>query len=241
MQHLNLRDFATGGRATPDELRQAQQKCQVAISDLVPQDMHQEVFILAKVQLPLFLWIGHKLRYWRRVSLYLEQGVRFVPISNPFVLISNPEGAVLRPDRAREYQRLHPEPEISTTQPEVTAAKKDKEAVVILDFLGRSQPGQLDKFNGEDGTKVTPTIKSRLVPKEDVQALVSTQQLREVLTDVLQYFYELQDKEVSRIHLGLVCPDVLAFFLGQQLNGWNLHLYEYYSDRGEYDYVFGLE
>lgn len=230
VHHLDLREFATGGRATPDDLRKARETCQTAIVDMVPKDTHQEVFVLAKVQLPLFLWIGHRLRYWRHVSLYLDRGVKFDPISNP-------EGTILRPEKKRAYQWIRPVSEVSTTAPDANSAK---EAVVILDFLGRSQPGQLDKFHGPDGTPVTPTIKTRLLPAGSVSPLVSAQQLREILTDVLQYFYELQDDGVSRIHVGLACPDVLAFFLGQQLNAWTLCLYEYYSDKGEYEYVFDL-
>lgn len=49
-------------------------------------------------------------------------------------------------------------------------------------------------------------------------------------------------RDVSTFHLLLSCPDVFAFFLGQQLNAFGtLKLYEHYTDGYErYEYAFEL-
>ena len=112
--------------------------------------------------------------------------------------------------------------------------------MVIIDFLARSQLSQIDQFHDKDQNPLHPKVRARMVPVGDVSPLASDHQLREVLTDVLQYLYELQNQGIQRFHLGLIGPDVLAFFLGQQLNAWTISLYEYYSDQSQYQYVFDL-
>lgn len=231
IDHLDLTEFAKGVRATPQGLQSAREKCLEELPGLVLGDTQQEVRILAQAQLPLLLWIGFKLRYLRRVTLYMASSTRFETIKGP-------AGQVFRPSPERQYQWLRPDP-VATTQPAGPPSPPD-DAVVIIDFLARSQLSQIDQFHDKDQNPLHPKVRARMVPVGDVSPLASDHQLREVLTDVLQYLYELQNQGIQRFHLGLIGPDVLAFFLGQQLNAWTISLYEYYSDQSQYQYVFDL-
>lgn len=228
---LDLTEFAKGGRADPDQLQAARNKATSSLSGLAfPGDIQARVDILAKAQLPLLLWLGFKLRYLRRVTMY-NDSVRGI---DPFEV---PAERVLQPEKGREYLRLHP---VAESQESAELLSHPNDALVIVDFLGRSQPEQLGRFQGKDQQPLRTKVSTRLVPIGEVQPLSSPQQLQEVITDVLQHLYALQGQGIDRFHLVLIGPDVLAFFLGQQLNAWTISLYEFYAEQRQYRYVFDL-
>lgn len=228
---LDLTEFAKGGRAEPDQLQAARDKATSSLSGLAfPGDIQARVDILAKAQLPLLLWLGFKLRYLSHVTMY-NDSVRGL---DPFEV---PAERVLQPEKGREYIRLHP---VAESQESAELLSHPNDALVIVDFLGRSQPDQLGRFQGKDQQPLRTKVSTRLVPIGEVQPLSSPQQLQEVITDVLQHLYALQGQGIDRFHLVLIGPDVLAFFLGQQLNAWTISLYEFYAEQRQYRYVFDL-
>jgi len=231
LEVLELTEFAKGGRADPEQLRHARAKATDNLPKLaLLQDSRAPVDILAKAQLPLLLWLGFKLRYLRRVTMFNDLPRGLVPFEGP------PE-PIHRPASERAYLRLQP---VSLVAETAESLLHPQEALVVIDFLGRSQPEQLDQFQDKEQQSLRTKVRTRLVPMGEVQPLSSNQQLYEVMTDVLQYLYQLQDQGIKRFHLAVIGPDVLAFFLGQQLNAWTISLYEFYADQSQYLYVFDL-
>jgi hypothetical protein len=125
--------------------------------------------------------------------------------------------------------------------PDIGTAKNETgQAVVIVDLLGKSTLAQLELFHARDGHKVESPDRYRLIRRSLKR--IEPAELVPILSDILELFRRLRvDRGIRRVHLGFAGPEVVAFFLGQQLNaqGVQITLYELYADR--YDAVFDLE
>lgn len=174
-----------------------------------------------KVKLSLAIWLGWELRYLRKITAGNLFGAEIR-------LFPGPEEPIRFDDRPR-FERLRLEPEWDAGQ------AADADAIVLVDLLGRTQPADLQAFVGDHGNVVTP-LAFRLLPASSRR--IEPEDVVPILTDVIELLGRLQERGVQRFHLGFVGPDVVAFFLGQQLNAWPVWLYEYYNQR--YEYVFDL-
>jgi hypothetical protein len=229
--HIDLRPFAPTGRATPEELRNARRR---ARQEIVVQHLRESVGrveLFTSAQLPFLIWLGWELRYLHAVTVYNYQGQeegrrRFAPFMGPAATLTFPDRGV--------FDRLTLDPALSTEK------NANAQAVVIVDLLGKSAPAQLDWFIARNRIFVETPDHHRLVRRS--RERIEPADLVPILSDILELFGQLRrDRGIRRVHLGFAGPDVVAFFLGQQLNaqGMQITLYELYADR--YDAVFDLE
>ncbi len=71
-------------------------------------------------------------------------------------------------------------------------------------------------------------------------AIIGPEHVLPILRDVVELFGRRRSVSVQRFHVGFTGPDVVAFFLGQQMNAWGeVHLYERYG--AKYEHVFQLD
>ena len=231
--HLDLRKFAQNRRAEPAEL--------VAARDEASRQIYQQhiaahtgpLDVIGKAQLPLLLWIGWQLRYVRNVTAWSDHGAEPTPFPGPQAPIVATPGRV--------YERLRVE-ELSAPLPSRNKSRlRPQEACVILDTSSCSRSEQLNQFyRSDDSPPLICARRYRLV--RPTAEPIQPADLIPVLTDVLQFLSELRQQGIARIHLGLACRAVVAFFLGQRLNSQVISLYEYYAgSQDRYRYVFDLE
>ena len=233
--HLDLRSFAMKGRAEPADLRSARDEAKRQIEQQGLASLTGPLDVLGKVQLPLMLWIGWQLRYVRKITAWSDHGAEPTPYQSP-------QGPIVAAP-GRLYEQLRVE--------EVTASRVGRgkaksrtlrdEACVIVDTSSSSRSGQLDAFyRSEDAHPICCARRFRLVRAS--AAPIQPSELPALLADVLQFLSELRQQGIGRIHLGLACRAVVAFFLGQRLNSQVISLYEYYAgSQDRYRYVFDLE
>lgn len=233
--HLDLRSFAMKGRAEPADLRSARNEAKRQIEQQGLASLTGPLDVLGKVQLPLMLWIGWQLRYVRKITAWSDHGAEPTPYQSP-------QGPIVAAP-GRLYEQLRVE--------EVTASRVGRgkakprtlrdEACVIVDTSSSSRSGQLDAFyRSEDAHPICCARRFRLVRAS--AAPIQPSELPALLADVLQFLSELRQQGIGRIHLGLACRAVVAFFLGQRLNSQVISLYEYFAgSQDRYRYVFDLE
>ena len=233
--HLDLRSFAMKGRAEPADLRSARDEAKRQIEQQGLASLTGPLDVLGKVQLPLMLWIGWQLRYVRKITAWSDHGVEPTPYQSP----QSPIVAV--PGRLFEQLRIEELPPSPGSRNKTKSRTLKEEACVIVDTSSSSRSGQLDAFyRSEDAPPLCCARRIRLVRAS--AAPIQPSELPALLADVLQFFSELRQQGIGRIHLGLACRAVVAFFLGQRLNSQVISLYEYFAgSQDRYRYVFDLE
>lgn len=227
--HLDLLGHASTGRASAEELRAARRAARKEIEARGVRSLAGEVMVFARAQLPLLIWLGWELRYLRTITAinFLPQtrdGRRFEPFEGP--------AGILAPRETGSFEVLRLSHDV---EPEHSVP----EAVVIVDLIDKSTPDQLHRFQDKSGAELPCRDGYRLVRK--AREAIRPADVVPILRDVLELLRQLRERGVRHIHLAFAGPDVMAFFLGQQLNaqGVRLSLYELYADR--YAYVFDLE
>jgi hypothetical protein len=231
--HIDLREYAKERRAEPEQLVAAQSHARSRLYQQHISAAAGPVELVCKAQLPLLTWIGWELRYVREVTAWNDHGSGFTSFQSP--------QAAITPAPGRVYERLRRE-EVPRKADSLRASRsRSNEACVIVDTRSRSHSDQLDRFfRTDDGEPIRCTHRYRLL-RPGTEA-IKPSDLIPLLTDILQFLYELRQQGIARIHLGLSCPEVVAFFLGQQLNSQVISLYEYYAgSQDRYRYVFDLE
>ena len=231
--HIDLREFAKERRAEPEQLVAAQSHARSRLYQQHISAAAGPVELVCKAQLPLLTWIGWELRYVREVTAWNDHGSGFTSFQSP--------QAAITPAPGRVYERLRRE-EVPRKADSLRASRsRSNEACVIVDTRSRSHSDQLDRFfRTDDGEPIRCTHRYRLL-RPGTESIIPSD-LLPLLTDILQFLYELRQQGIARIHLGLSCPEVVAFFLGQQLNSQVISLYEYYAgSQDRYRYVFDLD
>lgn len=231
--HIDLREFAKDRRAEPEQLVAAQTESRRRLYQQRIAAATFPIELVCKAQLPLMTWIGWALRYVRDVTAWNDHGCTFTAFRGPQVAITPAIGHV--------YERLKREDSPRPPDSPDTIRSRHNEACVIIDTRSRSHRGQLDRFfRTDDGEPIICPHRYRLL-RPGTEPL-QPGDLVPLLSDILNFFYELRQQGIARIHLGLACPEVVAFFLGQQLNSQVISLYEYYAGtQDRYRYVFDLE
>jgi len=231
--HIDLRDFARERRAEPEQLVAAQSEARRRLYQQHIAAAAGPVELVCKAQLPLLTWIGWELRYVREVTAWNDHGSGFTSFQSP--------QSTITPVPSRVYQRLRREQSPRLVDSCLASKSRNNEACVIVDTRSRSYSEQLDRFfRAEDGEPIRCPHRYRLL-RPGTEA-IKPSDLIPLLTDILQFLHELRQQGIARIHLGLACPEVVAFFLGQQLNSQVISLYEYYAgSQNKYRYVFDLE
>ena len=176
----------------------------------------------AEAPLSLLVWLGWELRRRLPVTVYNFFQNTFIPFTGP--------AAELRPRDTRQRSLL-PSPADATAE--------EGEAVLLIDVLGRSTEEQLGRFLDAQGKPVVCTLRRRLQTPQGQP--LDQESLLLLLQDLVEELFHLHTYQgVRKIHLGLAGPDMLAFFLGQQLHTYAVVLYEFNQDQQSYQAVFPL-
>jgi hypothetical protein len=233
--HLDLRSFAGKGRAEPSDLRMARDEARHKILQHGIAAQTGPLDVLGKAQLPLMLWIGWQLRYVRKITAWSDHGVEPTPFESPQTPL------VIVPARLYEQLRVEDLTAPPGSRNKTKSRTLQEEACVIIDTSSSSRSGQLNAFyRSDDASPICCARRFRLIRAST--APIQPSELPALLADVLQFLSELRQQGIARIHLGLACRAVVAFFLGQRLNSQVISLYEYYAgSQDRYRYVFDLE
>lgn len=230
--HLDLQRFAAGTFPSPESLRAARDEALRLLNERNARGMQGRAEIFARAKLSFMTWLGWEMRFSTQLSVHNFYSGAFRRFEQP---------NLVRFEMNQIYRWLKPEPVLA---PRAKRRTGSGDAVVLIDLLGKSTREQLGGFiQAQGGPPVKTKEAYRLVspPGEVLQPDF----LQDVLQDTIQLIGELRSlRGVKRLHLGLAVPDVVAFFLGQQLNaqGLEILLYEFYNDGGgEYRFVFPLD
>jgi hypothetical protein len=217
--HVDLRRFASTGRARPEELQAARKEAFAQLEATNLRSLRGRLRLHAKAQIPLVLWLGWYLQKQSAVIAYNLRGGELIPFQGP---------ADPLPERMRGgYETMEQSP------PDLAAEPNDS-AVVLVDLTGKSTSSDLARFQPDPETP----HRYRLLLKEPRN--LEEADLLPILRDVIKLFALLKDRGIQTYHLAFAGPDVITFFLGQQLNArGRVRLYERYADH--YEYVFDLE
>lgn len=227
--HLKLMDLAEGSMVHPEKLREARRRAFEFLESRGIRGFQGSVEVFARAKLSFLVWLGWEMRFVTQVLGLNFYSGKFRPFSQP------------DPIRFRDlhaFQLLRPDPPLQTSA-EPQDAKGN--AVLIVDTGGRSTVDQLGVFFEQEGGAAVETPDAYLLSAPP-GAELEPDELRDVLQDAIEMIGRLrQDRGVRRLHLGIAAPDVVAFFLGQQINatGMEIRLYEFYEN--QYRFVFRLE
>lgn len=224
--HIDLRPLVSTGRGTPQELRAAREEALRILRERGILGFEGRVELHLKAKLAFTLWLGWELRYLNPVIAYNVHGDERVPFEGPAEPIRFEDTGI--------YWFLDPEPSQVSSEP-------SSEAIVLVDLTGKSTPAQLADFRREGAAapvQVPAAHRYRLL--FETGRRVEPGFLLGILRDVIELLGQLRRHGVEHIHLAFAGPDVVAFFLGQNLNALGrISLYEFYTDH--YEYVFDLE
>ena len=230
--HLDLQRFAAGTFPSPENLRAARDEAFRFLNERNARGMQARAEIFARAKLSFMTWLGWEMRFSPHVAAHNFYSGAFSRFEQP---------NLVRFEMNQIYRWLKPDPALA---PQTRRRTGSSDAVVIIDLFGKSTHEQLGSFvHSQGGPPVKTKNAYRLIapPGEVLQPDF----LHDVLQDAIQLIGELRSvRGVKRIHLGLAVPDVVAFFLGKQLNaqGVEILLYEFYNDDGgEYRFVFPLD
>ena len=177
-----------------------------------------------KACLSLVLWLGWTLRQLLRNEVTAINswpgGVARFP---------RPQGPI---QRGGTYRRMEAERHGNES--------RSSQAILVIDLTidRQSRAEQLERFVDDSGTPVTDARMWRLLGPGGT---VEPDDLVPLLEDMLELFGRLGQDGVEHFHLGFAGPDVVAFFLGAQLNArGRISLYEWSPSQNRYEYVFDL-
>jgi hypothetical protein len=219
--HIDARFEESLRRATVAELRAAVQLARTKINETGLTALGGRISLLARAQIPFMIWLGAALRDLHNVVAFnyftTARGDEFEAFQGPTRRLNPPASRTPKLLLERAAKRVD-----SDT------------AVLLVDLLGRATVAQLNAFS----SSLPAPARARLLTRTEI---VSPDQLEDILSDILAALGRLREEGVKDLHLGFAGPDVVAFFLGQQLNaqGMRIRLYEFYTDH--YEYVFDLE
>jgi hypothetical protein len=222
--HFDLRDFATGLRAPPEAIRKAWQALAQQIdAERIPDNLGPIEFANRAV-FSLVVWLGwslHRLRAFTAFNFFKGQ---FIPFRGPLPVVRYQPTAT--PEHL--HAELHPPAGPASTAPE---------AVLIVDLLGTATPQDFEKFPDD-----VRALAQRWLIKRKAPGDVRPEETTPLLRDLVQIFGELRHhRGIRTLHLGLLMPDVLGFFLGQQLHECgDFRLYEHYTAEHAYRFTLSL-
>jgi SMODS-associated and fused to various effectors sensor domain/KAP family P-loop domain len=179
------------------------------------------VLLHVKASLALVLWLGWELRYLHAIEgLNLLHGATMFP------------GPTQGLDARGTFQIM----EAETVNP---VSERSLDAIIIIDLLRLSKPEQVGRFLDKDGQPVVCSQRWRLLGPGNI---IQPGDLVALLEDMIELIERLRSSGVERFHLGFVGPDVIAFFLGQQLNArGSFLLYTWSQSRNRYEFAFSLQ
>lgn len=228
--HLDLRAHApNASMVAPEQLIQARAAAFEFIRGKGLTSSTHHIDLVLRCKVALAIWLGYEMRFSRKIRAFKYYAGDLVPFSQPREV-----ECVGRAD----LQRLEIEPPLRAGS---TTASGD--AVLLVDLVGKATDAQLDRFFPREGA---PAVRTRHAYRLTLAAgtVVQPEDLEPILVDVIETLGALRARGAGRVHLGFAGPDVLAFFLGQQLRaqGLSIHLYEFYSmEGGTYRLAFPLE
>lgn len=222
--HLDLRPFATELRAPPEDIRRAWQALARQIeAERIP-DHQGPIEFANRAVFSLVVWLGWRLHRLRAFTAFNFFKGQFIPFRGPLPVVRYQPTAT--PEHL--HAELHPPAEPASTAPE---------AVLIVDLLGTATPQDFEKFPDD-----VRTLAQRWLIKRKAPGDVRPEETTPLLRDLVQIFGELRHhRGIRTLHLGLLMPDVLGFFLGQQLHECgDFRIYEHYTTEHAYRFTLSL-
>lgn len=224
--HVDLDNLIRdANHATRDELVTARERAAAFLDAQGIPSFSGGVEVFLKANLPFAAWLGWYLRY-------LQRAQAFNWFQGTFTQFPGPDGK-LPFENAGRFELMDADL--------YTGDGAGNHAVVIIDLLELSQPGQLDAFHDEHGDSVAYGQGVRL--SAHLGSKISPEYTEPFLRDCIELLGQLRREGITHVHLGLAMPDNLAFLLGQQLHARvdRISLYEYRRTPGIYEYIFDLE
>jgi hypothetical protein len=216
--HIDLRQYGEEQRASPEDLRSARARADERIRESGIADFFGAVELLTRAQIPLVCWLGWRLRNLRRLTAVNDFAGKLTPFYAP-----------LEPLRYHDRGEL----KVLDRQTESEISSGYDEAILLIDLIGKSGFEHTKSFyKNVDSTDPIVGFRVRLGPQPGMELRITPDTIMDVLEDAYECIAELKKKRhLGTIHLGMVCPDVFAFFLGRELNAYGpIYLYEYYDD-----------
>lgn len=218
---IDLRQHVKGDRPQPDEIVRVQDDARAQVRERL-QRMPGRIEIAARAPISFLLWLGWMVDEKRSFTVY---NVR----SNK--VFEGPSERLMFQDRGGL--------EVSDTEHPLTEPHPpwEKDAILLVNLTGSPEVG---RFLEKDGTEVRPG--AHYILRRESREPIAPEHLLPILRDIVELLGELQKGgRFRRVHLALMAPDAVAFFLGQQLKapGMKVSVYELYGN--EHRYVFDLE
>ncbi len=228
--HLDLRAHAPNASLVlPKQLAQARTDALEFIRRKGLTSSSQRIDLVLRCKAALSISLGYEMRFSRKIRAFKYYAGDLVPFSQP--------REVECMGRA-DLQRLQLEPHIRPG-----SGPRNGDAVLIVDLVGKATDAQLERFFPREGA---PAVLTRHAHRLTLApgTVVQPEDLEPILEDIIEALGSLRVAGAERLHLGFAGPDVIGFFLGQQLRaqGFSIHLYEFYSvGGGAYRFAFPLE